>query len=299
MTPHPGEGRTMQGMTGFARVRGAFDRGVFAWEARSVNSKSIDVRLAAPTGWDAIEFEVRRRARERVNRGALQLTLKIEEERPAQAAIVDVRELHRLERRARRWARGGGAPSSLAGLMAAPGVSRMAARGAGPDDDAVAAVLAGLEAALAALVQTRQDEGAQLRGVLTSMLQQFDSLLASARIHADRQPELVRERLLARLDELARERPLAPDRLAAEAALAASRADVREELDRLGAHVATARALIAAAEPIGRRLDFLCQEFGREANTLCAKSASLELTTDGLALKSLIEQFREQVQNVE
>jgi uncharacterized protein (TIGR00255 family) len=167
-------------------------------------------------------------------------------------------------------------------------------------DEAMAAeLLAGLDLALVALDEARQREGQALLALFTGMMDEVGALVRKAGELAAGQPELVRERLKARLAEVSKDVAIDPDRVAQEVVLMATRADVREELDRLSAHIDTARSILKSGEAAGRKLDFLCQELNRETNTLCSKSASLELTNVGLALKSLIDQFREQVQNVE
>jgi uncharacterized protein (TIGR00255 family) len=291
----------IRGMTGFGRAQGQAAWGAWAWEGRSVNGKSIDVRVATPPGFDAVDFEARKRAKERFLRGNLQLQLRVDFNKDAGGVAIDARELNRLTRTARNWASSGVAPPTLEGLLAVPGVLKAGARTAQTVDEAMASeVLAGLDRALDALAAARMNEGAALLKLFQSMLDQIAAGVEQATALAAAQPILVRERFKARLTELTgTESAIDPDRIMQEAAAMAMRADVREELDRLRAHVETARGIIAAPEAAGRKLDFLCQELNREANTLCSKSASLELTNVGLSLKSVIDQFREQVQNVE
>jgi uncharacterized protein (TIGR00255 family) len=289
----------IRGMTGFGRSQGQAAWGAWAWEARSVNGKSLDVRMAAPPGYEAVEFEAKKRVRERLQRGSVQLQLRIDASRDAAAVSVDLRELNRLARLARR-APHGIAPSTMAELMLTPGVIRGGSKMTSGVDEAVAKELvAGLDLALDGLEAARKREGETLIGLFVSMLDQMADGLGRAQALAASQPDMVRERFRTRLAELAKDVELDPERVMQEAAVLATRADVREELDRLAAHIATARDLLAAPEAAGRKLDFLAQEFNREANTLCSKSASLELTNVGLGLKSVIDQFREQAQNVE
>lgn len=287
----------IRGMTGFGRAAGQAAWGAWAWEARSVNGKSLDVRMAGPPGYDAVEFEAKKRVRDRFQRGSVQLQLRVDANRAATATTIDMRELNRLARLSRR--QGGLAPCSFADLLQTPGVIQGAARATTIDEATVKDVLAGLDQALAGLEQARQREGETLMGLFIGMLDEIGVGVARAQALAAGQPELVAARFRARLVELAKDVELDPDRVLQEAAVLAAKADVREELDRLAAHVASARNLLASPEPAGRKLDFLCQEFNREANTLCSKSASLELTNVGLGLKSVIDQFREQAQNVE
>lgn len=290
----------IRGMTGFGRAQGQAPWGVWVWEARSVNGKSVDLRTNYPPGCDAVDFEARKRVKERFQRGSFQLQLRIDWTRDPGANAIDTRELARLARLSRHWARSGVAPARFDGLVSAPGVMKGASRtGSSLDETTSKDLLAGLDAALDMLAAARVKEGENLLQLFNAMLAQTEQLLAQAGGFAARQPDLVRDRLKARLAELGKDVATDPDRIAQEILMMATRADVREELDRLAAHVASARQILASGEAVGRKLDFLCQELNREANTLCSKSASLELTNAGLALKSLIDQFREQVQNVE
>lgn len=290
----------MRSMTGFARAQGAAPWGDWVWEVRSVNGRSMDVRIAAPPGFDAVEFEARRRLKSRFVRGSFQATLRIEFARTDAAPEADPRALRRLAQVSRRWATAGLAPASVADALAQ---RSSGARTSSPVADPEAAadlLLAGLGVALDALDAARAEEGKSLAGILSGLVDAVETEHARAVDLAGAQPELVAQRFRARLAELTSAGPPPdPDRVLHEAALLAARADVREELDRLKAHAAAARLLIASPEAVGRKLDFLSQELNREANTLASKSASLELTNTALALKSLIEQFREQAQNVE
>jgi len=290
----------IRGMTGFGRAQGQGPWGAWVWEVRSVNGKAVDLRTNLPPGCDAIDFEARKRMKERFQRGSVQLQLKVDWTRDAATTQVDTRELARLVRLSRNWSRSGAAPARMDGLLATPGVIKGVSRtSAAVDEQTAKDLLAGLDAALDMLSEARAREGAGLGQLLTSMLAQMEQLSRQAGEQAGRQPELVRERFKARLLEIAKDASIDQDRVAQEVLVMATRADVREELDRLSAHIISARAILVSGEAVGRKLDFLCQELNRETNTLCSKSASLELTNIGLALKSLIDQFREQVQNVE
>jgi uncharacterized protein (TIGR00255 family) len=290
----------IRGMTGFGRAQGQAPWGVWVWEARSVNGKSVDIRTNYPPGCDAIDFEARKRVKDHFQRGSFQLQLRIDWTRDPGASAIDTRELARLARLSRHWTKSGVAAARFDGLLGVPGVVKAASRTGSSVDDLVAKdLLAGLDAALDMLTAARGKEGESLLQLFGTMLTQTEQLLAHAGAFAAKQPELVRDRLKARLAELGKDVATDPDRIAQETLMMATRADVREELDRLAAHVASARSILASGEAVGRKLDFLCQELNREANTLCSKAASLELTNAGLALKSLIDQFREQVQNVE
>jgi uncharacterized protein (TIGR00255 family) len=291
----------IRGMTGFGRAQGQGAWGAWSWEARSVNGKSVDLRTNFPPGCEAVDFEARRRVKERFQRGSFQLQLKIDWTRDPGANSVDTRELARLARMSRYWSRTSGvAPARFDGLVAAAGAMKGISRtGTSLDETVSKDLLAGLDKALDMLGAARGKEGDSLLALFNSMLAEMEHLAAQSALFAAKQPELVRERFKARLAELATDAAIDPDRIAQEVLVIATRADVREELDRLSAHIISARSILASGEAVGRKLDFLCQELNREANTLCSKSASLELTNAGLALKSLIDQFREQVQNVE
>ena len=292
----------IRGMTGFGRAQGQADWGAWVWEARSVNGKSVDLRTNFPPGCEAVDFEARRPVKDRFARGSFQLQLRIDWTKDAAATAIDTRELARLARLSRQWSqRGSGVTqASFDGLLNAAGVTKGASRTSTTVDEATAKdLLAGLDQALDLLAAARQREGEGLLQLFNAMLAQIEQLVAQSTEFAAKQPELVRERFRARLADIAKDATIDADRIAQEVLVMATRADVREELDRLTAHINSARGMLAAGEAAGRKLDFLCQELNREANTLCSKSASLELTNAGLALKSLIDQFREQVQNVE
>lgn len=290
----------IRGMTGFGRAQGQAAWGAWVWEARSVNGKSVDLRTNFPPGCEAVDFEARRRVKDRFSRGSFQLALKIDWTRDSGGIAIDTRELARLARLSRHWVKSGVAPARFDGLLSATGVVKGAARTSNAVDETVTKeLLAGLDQALDMLAGARGKEGEGLLSLFNAMLAQVEQLVAQAGEFAAKQPELVRERFKARLNDLVKDAAIDADRIAQEVLVMATRADVREELDRLSAHIKSAREMLAAGEAAGRKLDFLCQELNREANTLCSKSASLELTNAGLALKSLIDQFREQVQNVE
>jgi uncharacterized protein (TIGR00255 family) len=294
---------TLSSMTGFARSQGLSAPYTWAWEVKSVNAKSLDLRLRLPPGWDAIEVPVRARAADKLARGALQAALSIAREGvpPIVRVNEDVLEavLKAMQSLAARVA---AEPARLDGILGVKGVIEVVDAQEREDErrEAEAAVLAGFESALVGLAQMRRHEGEALGRVLGDRLSEVAALIARADAAPGRRPEAIRQRLseqvAALLDNSTR---LDADRLYQEAILLAAKADVREELDRLKAHVDQARKLIAGGGAIGRRLDFLAQELNREANTLCAKSNDVELTNIGLELKTVVEQFREQVQNLE
>ena len=289
-------------MTGFAREDGA--SGAWSWsvEVRSVNGRNLETRFRGPPGFDALERIVREAAQTRFQRGQINVALQTKRADSTGAVRINVEQLERYLDAAERYVRQGrGAAPAMDGLLALRGVLEVA------DDTDSADVRAQIEAAMAAslaaaldgLKLARQAEGAALTPLLLGLIERIETLIGEAEAEAREQPALVKERFARRLSELLEDRPGLDALIVQEAALLATKADVREELDRLANHVKAARDLIGAEAAAGRRLDFLAQEFMREANTLCAKSASSTLTTIGLELKATIEQMREQVQNVE
>ena len=293
----------LSSMTGFARSHGVSGSYAWAWEIKSVNGKGLDLRLRLPSGWDAVETAARARAAEALARGSIQAGLTIERSGAAPVVRINTAVLDAVLATARQLARQiESSPPAIDGLLALKGVMEVSDTEENEEEKraAEAAVSKGFAEAIGALADMRRHEGAALGQVLTARLDEIAALAARADAAPGRRPEAVKARiaeLVAMLLEGSNR--LDPDRLHQEAILIASKADVREELDRLAAHVAQARSLIAQGGAIGRRLDFLAQELNREANTLCSKANDLELTNIGLELKATVEQFREQVQNVE
>ncbi|HYS47816.1 MAG TPA: YicC/YloC family endoribonuclease [Xanthobacteraceae bacterium] len=293
----------LSSMTGFARADGAHGAYFWIWELKSVNAKGLEVRLRLPPGWDAVEMPVRARAAEALARGTVYANLAVRREGVAPVVRVNEPVLDAVLSTMRNVAqRLDARPASLDGILALKGVIEVLDEDEREEDRRAgeAAVVAGFGAALAGLNDMRRHEGLALGRVLEARLAEIAALAARAEAAPGRKPEAIRARLAdqvaALLDQSDR---FDADRLHQEAILIAARVDVREELDRLAAHVAQARRLIAQGGAVGRRLDFLSQELNREANTLCSKSNDVELTNIGLELKSVVEQFREQVQNLE
>ena len=292
----------LSGMTGFARVTGEAEWGAWAWEAKSVNGRGLDVRVNTPPGFDALERTVRTAASRRFNRGSLQVSLRIELSDRAGGVVIDEALLKSLTSAAEQALGGPLSGEAIAALMSIKGVVETGSSSLRDvaADEAVMTVLAqGAEAALEQLDTARRAEGQSLLAMLGELVDEMSAMTASAISLAAGQPGLLQARLSKQLDELGADQKVDPDRLAAELALTAAKADVREELDRLQAHFASARDLLATGSPVGRKLDFLAQELNREANTLCSKSVSLDLTNAGLSLKGTIDQFKEQAANVE
>ena len=290
-------------MTGYARASGGTDTARFNCEVKSVNGRGLDMRLRLASGFDALEGELRRRIGKALSRGSVTFTLDVD--RSGAGAEIEVNEAalatvmatldrlsHRIEAQAPR----------LDGILALKGVlvERQHPAGAEAEEALHAAILAAADEALAGLVAARRGEGDHLRTILAARLDEIETLSTAAENHPSRSRDAALERLRLQIADLREaDARLPEDRLAQEALLLATKADIREELDRLAAHVAAARKLLATGGPIGRKLDFLSQEFNREANTLCSKSAAVELTAIGLDLKAAIDQLREQVQNIE
>ncbi len=290
-------------MTGFARVEGEAAGLAWAWELKSVNGKSLDLRFRLPPGFDALELPLRALMSERLKRGSVSATLAVARAAGAGGLHVNRAALAQVLALARELSQEvEAAPPTIDGLLGLRGILDTGEEelDAAARERREAALVAGCRTALDELGAMRRAEGARLSQVLAERLGEVGALVAAAEASAAAQPEAIRARLKSLVDALTDVVPQIPgERLAQEAALLVAKADVREELDRLGAHIAAARELIAEGGAIGRRLDFLCQEFNREANTLCSKAADVELTRIGLALKAAIEQLREQVQNIE
>jgi uncharacterized protein (TIGR00255 family) len=290
-------------MTGFADAQGAREGARWRWEAKSVNGRGLDLRLRTPPGFDGIEPPARMLANERFRRGSIQAALTYEDAEGVRGLRVDPVALASAVRIAKDVAAETGLPPArIDGLLALKGVIVQEDGGLGDATERAnrdVGILETLAAAFDSLARARRTEGAKLAVILDSQIGEIARLTAEAGTLAAAQPAALRDKLTAQLKELLEPSAIQEDRLAQEAALLAARADVREELDRLAAHVQEARTLLASGEAIGRKLDFLAQEFNREANTLCSKSSDIQLTRTGLALKAAIDQFREQAQNVE
>jgi uncharacterized protein (TIGR00255 family) len=293
----------LSSMTGFARGHGVSGAYGWGWELKSVNAKGLDLRLRLPAGWDAIEAPARSRAAQVLARGTIYGTLTVG--RQGVAPVVRVNEpvlaavLATLKGLAGRVE---AAEPRLDGILSLKGVIEVIDEDEREEDRraAEAAIISGFDATLAELAAMRRHEGESLGNVLTQRVKEIAALAARAESAPGRRPEAIKARIAEQvamlLDAPGR---FDSDRLHQEAILIASKADIREELDRLASHAAQVERLIAEGGAIGRRLDFLAQELNREANTLCSKSNDVELTNIGLELKSVVEQFREQVQNLE
>jgi len=294
---------SLASMTGYARASGSASSATFNCEVKSVNSRGLDIRLRLAPGFDALEGELRRRIGAALTRGSVTFTLDVDRSGAGTEIVINEQALatvvgalealaHKVE----------AAPARLDGILALKGVLVEHAHppAAEEEDELHAAILACADRCLAELGSVRRAEGAHLATILNGHLDTIEALTSAAEAHPARSRSALLERLRSQIADLMEAGgTFSEDRLAQEALLLATKADIREELDRLRAHIAAARKLVADGGPIGRKLDFLSQEFNREANTLCSKSAAVELTAIGLDLKAAIDQLREQVQNIE
>jgi uncharacterized protein (TIGR00255 family) len=293
----------LSSMTGFARGHGVCGPYAWSWEIKSVNAKGLDLRLRLPPGWDAVEVPARKNATEKLSRGTVYANLTVERKgvlptvkvnEPVMAAVLAT--LKSLSGKV------DAAKPTLDGILALKGVIEITEEDEREEDRAAAeaAIVAGFDRLLADLIVMRREEGATLGRLLSARLDEIAALAARAEAAPGRKAEAIKARLAEQVATLlSASTRFDSDRLHQEAILMAAKADIREELDRLASHVEQARKMIADGGPVGRRLDFLAQELNRESNTLTAKSNDVELTNIGLGLKSTVEQFREQVQNLE
>jgi uncharacterized protein (TIGR00255 family) len=296
----------LQSMTGFASATNASDNRQIICEMRSVNGKNLDIRVRVPAGFEAYETEIKKSIAAKIARGNLQVSISIDDSKNSSALIIDQEAFSAIA----------GQAIALAKKhdVAAPTCDGiLAVRGVVIADDAInsqveideqtkEAVFTTVKHATDNLVSMRETEGASLKSILATHLHSIAQHTIAARDDKASSTEAIRERLLNQLATMlkgASDGTIDPERLHAEVAILATKADIREEIDRLRAHVAAASDLLAEGGAVGRKLDFLAQEFNRETNTICSKSTSASLTATGLALKAVIDQFREQVQNLQ
>ena len=294
----------LKSMTGFARSQGQFQDCSWSWEVKSVNSKALDMRCRFPYGFDSLEMLTRKEISKQFKRGSFSVNLNLKMSEGNGRLTVNQEFLDQLPSllALMKEKAPDAKPPSLDGLLGLKGVIVV------EESDETEefrmglerAVMASLSEALKGLKSMRETEGGQMETVLTNQIAHISELAGQAEKMAAMRPEALKQKLNKQIEELLESSPaLSEERLNQETALLITKADIREELDRLIAHVESARELLKSTDPVGRRLDFLCQEFNREANTLCSKSSDVELTNVGLALKATIEQFREQIQNIE
>jgi uncharacterized protein (TIGR00255 family) len=293
---------TLSSMTGFARSAGTRGGTSWHWEVRSVNGRGLDIRLRLPSGYETLESRIREMAARRLARGSVTISLNVQREAASELRLNETVLRQALAAVERIRASGDFDPPRPDGLLGVRGVIETVEPTESEEetDARLRAMLESLDVAISGVIEARLEEGARLQAVVSAQLVTIDELTDRVSGSPARSPELIRARLkeqIAKLMDAAS--ALDETRLYQEAALLAQRADVEEELKRLKAHVAAARDLIASSEPVGRKLDFLAQEFNREANTLCSKANDVEITRLGLELKAVIDQMREQVQNIE
>jgi len=293
----------LSSMTGFARSHGASGPYSFEWELKSVNAKGLDLRLRLPPGWDELEPLAKKRAAEVLVRGTVYANLNIKRTGALSTVRINEDVLTSILKVAAQLAgKIDAVAPSVDGLLSIKGVIEVVEPESDEKEDeaAKAAAASAFDVALAGLVEMRRREGTSLGQILSQRMDEIEVLARKAEAAPGRKPEAIRARLAEQVAVLLQSSDrFDADRLNQEALLIAARADVREELDRIASHVAQAREMIGKGGPIGRRLDFLAQEFHREINTCCSKSNDIELTNTGLEMKNVVEQFREQVQNLE
>jgi uncharacterized protein (TIGR00255 family) len=293
----------LSSMTGYARAQGGVPGISFSVEIKSVNARGLDVRMRMTPGYDALEGEIRRRIGKALSRGSVTVNLNVDREGEGGRVVVNRQALDAVLEAIKEIGQLTNSPRPTPdGILGLKGVLEQHDAPLDPEaeDKLYAAIYDAVDATLGELRVSRKAEGVHLGEILLAQVTE----IARLRDLAAKHPGQSRDAALARLkadiaDLVAANAGISEDRLAQEALLLATKADIREELDRLGAHVSSARALLAEGGPVGRKLDFLSQEFNREANTLCSKSNAVDLTAIGLDLKAVIDQFREQVQNLE
>jgi uncharacterized protein (TIGR00255 family) len=293
----------LSSMTGFARSHGASGPYSFEWELKSVNAKGFDLRLRLPPGWDELEAFARKRASEVLSRGTIYANLNLKRTDASSSVRINEEVLAAVVKIAGSLAgKLDAVAPSIDGLLAIKGVLEVVEPESDEQQEKLAKGMAAavFDSALADLLEMRRREGVAIGQILSQRMDELDRLARRAEAAPGRKPDAIRARLAEQIAALldASDR-FDADRLNQEAILIATKADIREELDRIASHIAQARELIGKGGPIGRRLDFLAQEFHREVNTCCSKSNDIELTNTGLEMKNIVEQFREQVQNLE
>ena len=293
----------LSSMTGFARSHGASGPYTFEWELKSVNAKGFDLRMRLPPGWDDLEAFAKKRAGEVLSRGTVYANLNVKRTNAVSSIRINEDVLASIVKVAGVLAgKIDAVAPSIDGLLAIKGVIEVVEPESNEVEDKAAKDAAGaaFDQALLDLVEMRQREGVTLGQILLQRMDEVERLAKRAEAAPGRKPEAIKARLAEQIAALLETSDrFDPDRLNQEALLIAAKADIREELDRIASHVSQTREMIGKGGPIGRRLDFLAQEFNREVNTCCSKSNDLELTNTGLAMKNVVEQFREQVQNLE
>lgn len=293
----------LSSMTGFARSNGASGPYTFEWEMKSVNAKGFDLRLRLPPGWDDLEAPAKKRAGELLSRGTVYANLNVKRTNAVAAVRINEDVLNAVVKVAGELAgKIDAVAPSIDGLLGIKGVIEVVEPEGSEDEDTAARAAAAMafDEALNNLVEMRRREGTSLGQILRQRMDEIERLAKRAEAAPGRKPEAIKARLAEQIATLLETSDrFDADRLNQEAILIATKADIREELDRIASHIAQAREMLGKGGPVGRRLDFLAQEFNREVNTCCSKSNDIELTNTGLEMKNVVEQFREQVQNLE
>ncbi|MEM7427927.1 MAG: YicC/YloC family endoribonuclease [Pseudomonadota bacterium] len=293
----------LKSMTGFARADGSHGPTRWHWEVKSVNGRGLDVRCRLPHGFEALEQDVRKAVSERIARGNCQIGLTVSREQDGNALQINRDVLAQIVEAANGLKQEIDArPPSLDGLLAIKGVVEIAEPEETEEERTALfkTILTSFRTVLDGLTEMREGEGAKMQALLSGHIGEIERLSGAARSSPARSVEAIRQRLAEQVEKLMEaSSALDPDRLHQEAVMLAAKADIQEELDRLDAHVSAARDLLSGGGPAGRKLDFLTQEFNREANTLCSKSNDTSITTIGLEMKVVIDQMKEQVQNIE
>lgn len=290
-------------MTGFARKEASDGDTSWVWEMRSVNGKSLDLRFRMPSGLEAIEPQLREIAAKKLKRGNVQITLTMESGGGNVVPVLNQAAFDAATDMARNAAKRADLP--MPGLEVILGIKGVVELAEPAEDEAVRAarnlrIIESFEETVASLASARQAEGASMGSVLAGQIDRIEQLKDEIKAAPSRSTEAIREKLGEQLSRLLEQSDgIDPQRLHQEAAILATKSDLQEEIDRLESHIGSARSLIASDEAIGRKLDFLAQEFNRECNTICSKSNASSVTTAGLEMKVVIDQFREQVQNIQ
>jgi len=298
---------SLASMTGFARAEGNLETGGgawrWSWELKSVNGKNLELRLRLPNGHDWLEGDARKLVQSHIKRGSVYGLLTLTRESGATELRVNEEALAQVVAALKLiGGKTDAAAPRLDGILGMRGVLESAESEETPEEKKArgAAILKTLDQAMKGLVKARQEEGAKIEAMIVDQVGQVEKLSAEADKCASARPEAIRIRMKEQIEEImGMGKGLSEERLHQELAILATKSDVREEIDRLGAHVSAARDLLTTTGPVGRKFDFLAQEFNREANTVCSKSGDIELTQIGLEMKSVIDQLREQIQNLE
>ena len=293
---------TVCSMTGYASSDGVCSNVAWMWELRAVNGKGLDVRMRIPSGFEGLEQKMRAKCTDVLTRGNLQISLTVKEQGASTELVVNQSALDSVIKISKDLEEKGFDRPSTDGILAIRGVleERHVERSEDEQSELLAAIEQGFIEALNGLITARKAEGKALADVLLGQVSQISQLVQRVIADPSRSQEAIKERLQNQVKNLIDSNSnFDEERLYVEAAILATKADLQEEIDRLLAHIVSANSLIHEGDPIGRRLDFLAQEFNRECNTICSKSNAANVTAIGLELKVLVDQFREQIQNVE